>query len=188
MTESRTQRIRKAGGVADAILKIAAVASITGTTAILSLFNDWAQEKAQGWLGITAQDLRLDTIEKRLPGPQIARYDPGYSEILQPCHIAGICIARFRVQRTPYGADCGKPIVTPYVRNHGAIRHPAELIGGVIRAQADEWDFIEIRFRAPANATPGRAVYWSEQDYDCPFGSVDEKSDMIPFTLLPRKD
>jgi len=188
VNETVEQKVRRAGGIADAALKIAGALSMVCGVIAFVLVNSWTQEKVQGWLGITAMGIRLDKVEKRLPGPQIARYDPTYSEIVGPCHIGGICVARFRVQRTPYGADCNKPVVTPYVRNHGAVRHPAELLGGVIRAQPDEWDFLEIRFRAPANAKPGRAVYWSDQDYNCPFGSVDEKSDLIPFTLLAKKD
>lgn len=188
MNQAVQEKVRKVGGLADAVLKIAGAVSMVAGLVALLLFNSWTQEKAQAWLGITDMGIRLDNVEKRLPGLQIARYDPVFSEILTPCHIGGVCVARFRVQRTTYGGECDKPAVTPYIRNHGGVRHPAELLGGVIRAEEDQWDFIEIRFRAPANAQPGRAVYWSNQDYDCPFGSVDEKSDLIPFNLLPRKE
>jgi len=195
MNPAINERVRKAGSIADALLKIvAALSMIAGALAFL-LFNERTQERAQDWLGITdiglrldGQESRLDGLDRCLPLSTIARFDPTYSQIQGQCRVGETCTARFRLRRTPYGAQCDRPDVTPYVVNHGGIRHPAELIGGTVRAVEGEWDNVLITFRAPAAAQPGRAIYWSEQRYDCPFGSATEPSDKIAFTLLPRKE
>ena len=195
MNPAINERVRRAGGIADAILKVvAAISMIVGALALM-LFNEWTQKMAQDWIGTTdiglrldAQESRIDGLDRRLPLARIARFDPTYSQMQGECRVGEICTARFRLRRTPYGARCDRPDVTPYVVNHGGIRHPAELIGGTVRAVEGEWDNVLITFRAPASAQPGRAIYWSEQRYDCPFGSATEPSDKIAFTLLPRKE
>jgi len=195
LTEPVTQKIRKAGGIADALLKICGALALAATTAAFLLFNELTQVIARDWLGITdlglrmdAQESRLDGFDQRLPLARIARFDPTYSRMIGECRIGEVCKVRFRVRRTPYGARCDKPSVTPYVVNHGGIRHPSEFLGGAVRASESEWDNVLISFRAPVSAQPGQAIYWSEQKYDCPFGTADEPSDKIPFILLPRRE
>ncbi len=176
-------RLTRAADYADKFLKITAATAIFGGAGAFTFLSDALRDSVQSYFGIHAIVTRIESIEARLPGQKVAIYDASFSYIDGPCVIGAVCIARFKIRRTLYGADCKQPRVTPYVDNHGGIKHPAEYIGGGLRVGSDLWSQIEIRFRVPANARPGRAAYTSLQEYNCPNGTVLEESISLSFML-----
>ncbi len=176
-------RLNRAAEYADKFLKITAATALLGGAGAFTFLSDALRDSIQDYFGINAIVARIESIEARLPGQKVAIYDASFSYIEGPCVIGDVCIARFKIRRTPYGADCSQPRVTPYVDNHGGVKHPAEYIGGSLRAGADVWSQIEIRFRVPANAQAGRAAYASLQEYHCPNGTVSEESISLSFIL-----
>lgn len=129
----------------------------------------------------------LAALKRLTPKPTIAIYDESEAYQIGPCYLRGSCAARFRLKRTQYGSRCEAPDLQPWIRNHGGTKHAAEALSPSVRIDR-EWTILISRFIAPREAEPGRAIYAIDLTYQCPDGTVFERTTPVSITLLPAQE
>lgn len=198
-------RLRNFAALLRDMLWLSAVGITAGAFLLYSLYS-WNRETVRGFaineLGLTglATNESVEALTGEVRGlaeavtraageHRVVRQPPGMSYVSEPVHIGDNVILNLVLQRTTRGALCrflgGVPLFTDQTNTAQA----GERIPP-IRQVSPEPTRIRVEIVPPNTLIAGRVELHVALEYKCPDedGIVFDRTDVVPYQLLPSKD